>query len=389
MGRRIRLYTLIRELVPGDTTHWSSVSLDAYLCLLLSATACQGALWGPPMVQVGKRCDGVSCFSLLLIEIQAAAIGLLCVEIIAGAIWAASSDFPLKSGTVAIVFSCAAAFCTAVMTSLGHRHATQSSMVFSIYLSIAFVFEIARSRSFFLRGNLAAVGALTAVGTAVRILMVVLEELPKPLIAPSPARSVASPDEYLCKEATSGFWNRTMLLWINPTLLHGFRQNLEMEHLAGLGPDFSSEMLSIKFEVVWAKSTYFIPSIKCREVAETDYPLAPIANKASKYALVKASIKTLLLEFLMPAVPRLSQAAFNFALPWLMQRVLSFVRHKEQRSLATGGGLVGAAVFIYFGTAVSEVQHKAVGIWLMGVYSFLELRTSIWAIASLSNCEDF
>lgn len=62
----------------------------------------------------------------------------------------------------------------------------------------------------------------------------------------------------------------------------------------------------------------------------------------------------------MPAVPRLGQAAFNFALPWLMRRVLSFVRHKEQRSAAIGGGLVGASVFIYFGTAVGECRGKTV-----------------------------
>lgn len=183
---------------------------------------------------------------------QVAAACLLCIEIVAGILWGVSSDFPLESGIVAIVFSCVAAVCTGVMIALGHWYATQSSMIFSIYLSVAFVFEIARSRSFFLRGNLAAVGALSALGAAMRLAMVILEEVPKPLVKSSTARK----EDDLCKEATSGFWNRTMLLWLNPTLLHGFRQNLEMEHLANLGPDFSSETLSNRFEVVWAESTY-------------------------------------------------------------------------------------------------------------------------------------
>lgn len=204
------------------------------------------------MDQVGKCCRCAYRLSLpLTVGIQAAAASLFCVEIVAGVLWGVSSDFPLKSGIVAIILSCVAAVCTGIMTGLGHWYATQSSMVFSIYLSVAFVFEIARSRSFFLRGNLAAVGTLTALGAAIRLVMVILEEVPKPLIKSSAAQT----DGDLCKEATSGFWNRTMLLWLNPTLLHGFRQNLEMEHLANLGPDFSSEALSDRFEVVWAKST--------------------------------------------------------------------------------------------------------------------------------------
>lgn len=59
-----------------------------------------------------------------------------------------------------------------------------------------------------------------------------------------------------------------------------------------------------------------------------------------------------MLEFIAPAIPRLAQASFNFSLPWLMRRVLSFVQDSEHRTAANGGGLVGAAVFIYFGMAV-------------------------------------
>lgn len=195
----------------------------------------------------------VTCLSGPLLWCKlAAGAALVAVEIIAGILWGVSLDFPTPSAPVAVTLSCLAAACVVVMVGLGHRYATQSSMLFSVYLSIAFVLEMARTRSFFLRAGLAAVGALTSVGTVLRLVLLILEEFPKPLAA-SPSEK---PENAVSQEALGGFWNRTMLFWLNPTLLRGFRQHLEMENLASLGSDFAAENLSNRFEPIWARGMY-------------------------------------------------------------------------------------------------------------------------------------
>lgn len=211
----------------------------------------------------------VACLSgPLLWSKLALGAGLVCVEVAASVVWSLSPDFPGPSSIVVSCLSCIAALCIVAMAGLGHRFAVQSSMLFGIYLTIAFVLEMARSRSFFLRDGLQAVGALTVVGTVLRFALMILEEIPKPLVK-SPTDD--SSDEEMSQEATGGFWNRTMLVWLTPTLLHGFKQNLEIENLAPLGPDFSAEILGERFEPVWEKGTYMESYIS---------PFLPLTNHA-------------------------------------------------------------------------------------------------------------
>lgn len=196
----------------------------------------------------------VACLSgPLLWSKLAAGIFLVCVEIAVSVVWGLSSDFPAPSSIVVSCLSCIAALCTVTMAGLGHRFAIQSSMLFSIYLTIAFVLEMARSRSFLLRDGLQAVGALTIIGTVLRFALMILEEIPKPLVK---TLTDDYSDEEMSQEATGGFWNRTLLVWLTPTLLHGFKQNLEMEDLAPLGPAFSAEKLSNRFESAWINGMY-------------------------------------------------------------------------------------------------------------------------------------
>lgn len=202
----------------------------------------------------------VACLSgPLLWSKLALGVLLVGIEVAVSIAWGLSSDFPESSSVAVSCLSCIAALCTVAMAGLGHRFAVQSSMLFGIYLTIAFVLEMARSRSFFLRGGLQAVGGLTTVGTVLRFALMVLEEIPKPLVK-TPTNDSSS-DEEMSQEATGGFWNRTMLVWLTPTLIHGFKQNLEIEHLAPLGPDFSAETLAQRFEPVWDKGTYMTSEI--------------------------------------------------------------------------------------------------------------------------------
>lgn len=169
-------------------------------------------------------------------------------------LWSLSDDFPSPSAVVAVTFSCISAACVGVISGLGHRHSIKSPAFLSFYLFIFFLFDVVRSRSFLIRDHLDATGALAVVGTVGRIAQLLLEEVPKPLTED------AKGSEDLNKEATGGFWNRTLLVWLNPIIWNGFSNSLSVSKLLSLGPEFSSKKLSEKFEPIWEKSkcSYYI-----------------------------------------------------------------------------------------------------------------------------------
>lgn len=140
------------------------------------------------------------------------------------------------------------------MIGLEHRHSPYSSTFLSVYLSIFSLLDVVEARSLLLRSTeLRAVGAMTVVAAILKLVLVTLQEVPKTLRIDGEGEG---DDEKQSQEASSGFWNRTLLLWINNKLTYGFRHELRMSDLGNLGPDFSSIQLSAKLEPHWQKGRF-------------------------------------------------------------------------------------------------------------------------------------
>ncbi|KAK3181198.1 hypothetical protein K4F52_007473 [Lecanicillium sp. MT-2017a] len=71
----------------------------------------------------------------------------------------------------------------------------------------------------------------------------------------------------LGSEPASGFWNRSMFVWINSTLLLGFRQALKVEDLPALDPDFKSKTVFAAFKHQWDKVTTIGSGIVSKKMA--------------------------------------------------------------------------------------------------------------------------
>ncbi len=202
-------------------------------------------------------------------------------------------------------------------------------------MSLTFLLDVAKSRSAFLRPGLAIIGALTAATAAVRFIMVVLEELPRRFRDPDLRKSLGT-------EAVSGFWNRSVFAWLFPVLRHGFCSRLRVEDLPSLGPSLSSERLCAKFEKVWSK-----------------------CDKNYKFCLMKATLCTLLGQFLLIFIPVLCNTSLMVAQPFFIRRVMIYVREEDSAG-DTKGGLVGATIFIYAGIMVSWLAHSQIATMLIG-----------------------
>lgn len=149
-----------------------------------------------------------------------------------------------------------------------HVHSFQPSSLLSLYFTLSTAAEIIRCRTFFLRPFLNVVGGLSLVIAICKVVIVVLQEIPKPL----QEEPVAG--EKLAQDAVAGFWNRTFLFWINSTLFIGFRRSLSMDDLGNLGPGFSSTRLVQKFERRWERGMIYLTNCNMATFAN-----APVSRK--------------------------------------------------------------------------------------------------------------
>lgn len=79
-----------------------------------------------------------------------------------------------------------------------------------------------------------------------RFLLLVCQEISKRrLIYDEELRSTVN------GESAIGFWNRSLFLWVNSTLLLGFKQILRVEDLPSLAPEFRAKTLFEAFKPQW------------------------------------------------------------------------------------------------------------------------------------------
>lgn len=209
-----------------------------------------------------------------------------------------------------------------------HRKSLRPSTLISIYLLLSIVFDAVQCRTLFLltsADGLHTIAAVLSANLAVKVVVLLLEVKQKRNVLVPTWRSVP-------RETLSGVISRSLFWWLNDLLKRGFKSNLRLEILWPTNQSMDSEGLLDKLSGIWGRG-------KLRE---------------GKYALVRATMRSLRWPFLMGGFPRLCLIGFKFSQPLLIQRVVDFVGEKggeERRDI--GYGLIGAAALIYIGLAVS------------------------------------
>lgn len=134
-----------------------------------------------------------------------------------------------------------------MMLNTEHLRSVQPSTLLSINFGITVFLDGIKARSYLLRVGLDNVGAAQIVVVAAKFALLLLEEVPKTPI-------LANFGKFVGKEALSGFWSRSLFLWLNEIFVVGFRQNLTVEELGNLEPQFSTELLASQFKEAWDNS---------------------------------------------------------------------------------------------------------------------------------------
>lgn len=127
-----------------------------------------------------------------------------------------------------------------------HFYSYQLSTFMSLFLSITLLLDIAKTYSCFNRTGLGPACAMYILSSVARFLLLVCQEISKRrLIYDEELRSTVN------GESAIGFWNRSLFLWVNSTLLLGFKQILRVEDLPSLAPEFRAKTLFEAFKPQW------------------------------------------------------------------------------------------------------------------------------------------
>lgn len=155
-----------------------------------------------------------------------------------------------------IVVAAAVSFITAcvlgLVSSSEHKKTVNSSTLLAIYLLFTAILDIARVRTQWLAGYSAAFAGLLATSLALKIATLLVEAQSK--------LSLLKPHEkQLGPEELSGFYSKSLFLWLNPLLRLGFSKVFTLNDLYCLDEQLLSASLVRKFEPVWLKCELFVP----------------------------------------------------------------------------------------------------------------------------------
>lgn len=187
---------------------------------------------------------------IILLQMLAAALfGVDCASLV---LWCTSSDYRTKISVGASALACLAAVAVLCVVYTIHRRALQSSGIISLYLSIGIIFDAIKIRSYNFHPGMEKLAYLSIATVVLKSLLVLAEEWMKRADIKDKHTRTSAGDESL-----SGFWGRSLFIWLNKTLLIGFHSLLATEDLGNIGQEFDSELLLAKSSAIWDKGALF------------------------------------------------------------------------------------------------------------------------------------
>ena len=110
------------------------------------------------------------------------------------------------------------------------------------------ILELAPVRSYWLRDELQHIAAVYTVALVAKVVLVVLEELPK---------KVTSDGKAVDREMRAGIISRSVFAWLNRLFWTGVKTILSVHDLPDIGQKFSSNVLMDRLETAWAQCKSF------------------------------------------------------------------------------------------------------------------------------------
>lgn len=198
-----------------------------------------------------------SAIRFLTLPGQLTGLALLAWEIVLLCLLCSKARFRTDVGIAAGVTSSLAAVCIVVAIFAEHFYSVRPSLLLSFYLALTWILDVFKTYSVFHRG-LVTEGIFLSLVLVTKAVLILLEEVPKRGLFIS-----KDLQDKTGKEAISGFWTRTLYLWLNATFVRGYRAILSTEDLDKLDPDLKAKAVYERFQQRWDRGTVISRMLEC------------------------------------------------------------------------------------------------------------------------------
>ncbi|CZR69716.1 related to multidrug resistance protein [Phialocephala subalpina] len=251
------------------------------------------------------------------------------LQIVLLVLWCLSPAERTRVSIPAAVFSLIGAAFICVLSHFEHVKSVRPSTIINIYLFFSVLFDAVQLRTLWESHNLDTIASVFSASFSAKATLLVLEAIEK-------GSFLAPPYRWTPPESLSSIYNLSVFWWLNHLFKTGFKKVLAFEDLYTLNPELQSKNINIDAQNAWDR-----------------------VNKDTKHPLMKSSFTALRWQFLAPALPRLCLIGFDYAQPFLINRMVKFVGEPSSpETTNVGYGLIGATAITYFGRAIATGRYQ-------------------------------
>ncbi|KAF3128104.1 hypothetical protein TWF703_009706 [Orbilia oligospora] len=244
-------------------------------------------------------------------------------------------DFTLQFEETAAVVSFCEVLAIGIVSSHEHVRNIRPSSLLSLALTISIVFDTIRARTFIKINFDNLLTALFTASIASKASVLLLEAKDKRVF-------LRSPDTEKPPEETSGLFSRSVFWWLTPLLRTGYSKILGFSDLWHLDDRIDAPDVKDHFYQTWLQS---------------------YSHSKRKYKLARSSFRALIWLFLSPVIPNILFVGLNFSQPFLISRMITFVRSDDPTEVGYLLLLAFAVVYVLIGVFGAIYWHE-VDRWL-------------------------
>jgi ATP-binding cassette subfamily C (CFTR/MRP) protein 1 len=245
------------------------------------------------------------------------------------------TEYSIAGASLTFVSSIGVAF----LLFVEHKRLIRPSSFISLYLLCRIIADSVQLRTIALRSYDNAITGVLSAEISIQCFSLILESWPE-------TRSFDDSKVY-SPEDTAGVFNRNVLWWLTSLFWMGNKMVLKQSDLFNLDGSIQSSTLIKQIRPVWQKSMYYRPPGLVNI-------LLILIDVNKKRALLATYLSTLFIPWLQTVPPRAATIAFKYSQTFLLNDAVSYLaKPSAKRNKNDAYGLIGAAVLIYFGMAVS------------------------------------
>ncbi|KAL4865755.1 hypothetical protein BDV12DRAFT_174033 [Aspergillus spectabilis] len=234
----------------------------------------------------------------------------------------------LSNSAIAIGFAVSPIF--AWLSLWEHARSPRPSTILNVYLLGTIPMDAVRARTLFRMPGNQTIASVFITIVVCKLILLVLEAMEKQSLLL---------DGGWAPEETAGILNRSFLWWFNPLLLAGYKQSLTVDKLLAVDEDIGVERSKDEIRRRWAQ-----------------------AAKKDASGLQNVLLAVYRTELWGGFLPRLCLIGVNYAQPFLVNRVVTFLGQPDTpTSRGVASGLIAAYAIVYMGIAIvtATFHHRS------------------------------